>query len=337
MRGDQFFSISQMLMRAVTCGPPGRMSLEEMPLPVPQGAEIRVRVQATAVNRADLLQRKGRHPPPPGASLILGLEMAGVVESVGPSCTRWKVGDAVMGLLPGGGYAEFAVLHEEMAMALPQNLTFTECAAIPEVFLTAYQVLFLHGGLQPGHTVLFHAGASGVGTAAIQLATNTGAAMYVTASPAKHETCLELGATMAVDYSRFDFADRVLQATGGRGVDLIVDCVGAPYFEQNLRSLAVDGCFVLLSTLGGADVKGLNLRALFRKRARLVATTLRNRSLSYKVALTKRFAEGHLSQFVDRRLRPVIDSVYALVDVEAAHEHMRANRNVGKIVLTVCT
>ncbi len=322
-------------MRAVLCDTAGNLLLRDVRVPEPTPRQIRVSVQATALNRADLLQRRGKHPPPPGASPVLGLEMAGVVESVGPAVTRWKRGDAVMGLLPGGGYAEFAVLHEDMAMALPANLTFLEGAAIPEVFLTAYQVLFSLGGLCSGQTVLFHAGASGVGTAAIQLATHAGAQMYVTASGGKHAACLDLGATMAVDYRSQDFAEEVLRSTEGRGVDLIVDCIGAPYFEQNLRSLALDGRFVLLSTLAGADLAGLNLRTLFRKRAHLVATTLRNRTLEYKISLTQSFAKEKLALFRSGRLRPVIDSDYDLEDVEAAHEHMRLCRNIGKIVLVV--
>ena len=322
-------------MRAVLCDTAGNLVLQQVRVPEPTAHQIRVRVKATALNRADLLQRKGKHPPPPGASPVLGLEMAGVVESVGQAVTRWRPADAVMGLLPGGGYAEYAVLHEDMAMALPSNLGFAEGAAIPEVFLTAYQVLFLLGELCSGQTVLFHAGASGVGTAAIQLAKQAGAKTYVTASGGKHGACLDLGAELAVDYRSQDFAEEVLRATDNRGVDLIVDCIGAPYFEQNLRSLALDGRFVLLSTLAGADLAGLNLRTLFRKRAHLVATTLRNRTLEYKIALTQRFAERSLALFQSGHLRPVIDSRYALEDVEAAHEHMRQCRNVGKIVLVI--
>lgn len=322
-------------MRAVLCDKAGNLVLQEVRVPEPTAHQIRVSVLAAALNRADLLQRKGKHPPPPGASPVLGLEMAGVVESVGRAVTRWKRGNAVMGLLPGGGYAEYAVLHEDMAMPLPPNLGFVEGAAIPEVFLTAYQVLFLLGELRSGQTVLFHAGASGVGTAAIQLATQAGAEIFVTASGGKHAACLELGAALAVDYRSQDFADEVLGATNNRGVDLIVDCIGAPYFENNLRSLALDGRFVLLSTLAGADLDGLNLRTLFSKRAHLVATTLRNRTLEYKVMLTQRFAERNLALFQSGRLRPVIDSHFALEDVEAAHEHMRQCRNVGKIVLVV--
>ena len=220
-----------------------------------------------------------------------------------------------------------------MAMALPGNLGFEDGAAIPEVFLTAYQVLFLLGELRSGQTVLFHAGASGVGTAAIQLARQAGAETYVTASAGKHAACLELGAALAVDYRSQDFAEEVLRATESRGVDLIVDCIGAPYFERNLRSLALDGRFVLLSTLAGADLTGLDLRTLFKKRAHLVATTLRNRTLEYKIRLTQRFAERNLALFQSGHLRPVIDSRFALEDVEEAHEHMRRCRNVGKIVL----
>jgi putative PIG3 family NAD(P)H quinone oxidoreductase len=223
-------------------GPDATLERRPIEKPVPGPGELLVRVRATALNRADLLQRTGKYPPPPGESPILGLEMAGAVEAWGASCRfDWTVGDRVCGLLAGGGYAEYVVLSEAMAMPIPETLSFEEAAAVPEVFLTAFQALFLLGGLEEGGRVLVHAGASGVGTAAIQLARQAGADVYVTASAGKHDACLSLGAKAAIDYRNENFYERVDQLTDGGGVQVVVDFIGAPYFEQNIQSLAMDG------------------------------------------------------------------------------------------------
>ena len=325
-------------MKAVLFDEPGGaegLYLGEHPTPTPGEDELLVRVAATALNRADIMQRKGRYPPPPGASDILGLELAGTVEAVGAACEGWEVGDRVFGLAPGGGYAEYAVLHHQMAMPIPEDLTFEEAAAVPEVFLTAFQALYWLGGLDAEQHVLIHAGASGVGTATIQLAKRAGAHAYVTASAPKHRRCLELGADLAINYKEEDFADAVMDVTTGRGVDIILDFIGASYFKQNIKSLALDGHLVILSMLGGRTVESVDLGALFRKRVHLITTTLRNRSLAYKIALTQDFAKTYLSLFKDAHLIPVIDSVYDWTDVQAAHRHMEANKNVGKIVLRI--
>ena len=325
-------------MKAALFDEPGgveKLYLGESPMPSPNDDELLVRVAATALNRADLMQREGRYPPPPGASEILGLELAGTVEAVGAACEGWQVGDPVMGLLPGGGYAEYAVLHHQMAMPLPGDMAFEEAAAIPEVFLTAFQALYWLGGLDVEQRVLIHAGASGVGTAAIQLAKRAGAHTYVTASAPKHRQCLELGADLAINYKEEDFAEHVLDVTAGQGVDIILDFIGAAYFKQNIKSLAVDGRLVVLSMLGGRTVEAVDLGTLFRKRIHLITTTLRSRSLAYKIALTQDFAKTMLPFFEDRHLRPVIDSVFAWTDVQAAHRHMEANKNVGKIILRI--
>jgi putative PIG3 family NAD(P)H quinone oxidoreductase len=316
-------------------GGPGCLYVGIRPTPTPRDDELLVRVAATALNRADLMQREGRYPPPPGASDILGLEIAGTVEAVGAACEGWAVGEHVMGLLPGGGYAEYAVLPHQMAMPVPAGMPFEAAAAIPEVFLTAFQALYGLGGLDAGQQVLIHAGASGVGTAAIQLARHAGARAYVTASASKHERCLDLGAALAINYKEEDFADRVLDETAGRGVDIILDCIGAPYFEQNIRVLATDGRLILLAMMGGRTVEAVDLGALFRKRARVITTSLRSRSLAYKIALTQDFAGAILPAFDDGRVRPVLDTVFAWTDVQAAHRYMEANKNVGKIVLRI--
>lgn len=316
-------------------GDPDVLYVGKCPKPVPGEEELLVRVAATALNRADTMQRRGRYDPPPGASPILGLEVAGVVASVGSACSGWQVGDTVMGLLTGGGYAEFAVLHHQHAMPVPGDLSLVSAAAIPEVFLTAFQALFLIGRLTRDEDVLFHAGASGVGTAAIQLAKVAGARIFVTASPQKHAACYELGADLAIDYRTEEFAKRIEDSTDGRGVDLIVDCVGAVYFHRNVRSLALDGRLVLISMLGGSRVAQVDLRRLFKKRVQVTATTLRSRSVAYKAALVERFAAESLPLFADGRLHEVVDSVVDIEDVQDAHRRMEANENVGKIVLKV--
>ena len=325
-------------MKAVLISEPGgpeHLYLGDYPRPEPGEDELLVRVAATALNRADLMQREGRYPPPEGASEILGLELAGTVEAMGAACQGWDVGDRVFGLLPGGGYAEYAVLHYQMAMPVPPEMSFEAAAAIPEVFLTAFQALDWLGGLKEKQHVLVHAGASGVGTAAIQLAKRAGAHVYVTASAPKHRRCLELGADLTINYKEEDFAHRIQEMTSGYGVDIILDFIGASYFKQNISVLALDGRLIILSMLGGRIVEDVDLASLFRKRARVIATTLRSRSLAYKIALTQAFSKRWLPLFEDERLLPVIDSVYEWTDVQDAHRHMEANKNIGKIVLRV--
>jgi len=325
-------------MRAVLVDEPGgpeRLSIGNVAMPVPDNDEILVRVKATALNRADLMQREGKYPPPPGVSPVLGLEMAGTIVDVGTDCRDWKVGDRVCGLLAGGGYAEFVVIHRDLAIPIPASLSFDEAAAIPEVFLTAYQALHWLGEICPGMRVLIHAGASGVGTAAIQLVRAAGAVPFVTASRAKHATCLELGAEAAIDYRSDDFAERVGALTNGEGVDIVVDFIGAPNMERNVDCLAVDGRIVLLATLGGSRIENLDLRAFFRKRATLTASTLRNRDMAYKIRLTRAFASTNMPLFENGTLKAVVDRVYDWSDVADAHRYMSENRNAGKIVLRV--
>ncbi|HMB92445.1 MAG TPA: NAD(P)H-quinone oxidoreductase [Rhodothermales bacterium] len=316
-------------------GGPENLYIGDAPRPEPAEDELLVRVQATALNRADLLQRQGAYPPPKGASDILGLELAGTVAEVGTGCDGWAVGDRVFGLLPGGGYAEYAVLPGRMAMPIPAILSFEEAAAIPEVFLTAFQALFWLGQLQEGQHVLIHAGASGVGTAAIQLARAVGAVPFVTASAPKHNACLALGAEAAIDYQSEDFAARITDLTDGRGVEVILDFIGASYFEANVQSLARDGRLVILAMMGGRTVESVDLRSLFSKRAHLLFTTLRSRSPSYKIDLTQDFASRMLPLFEEGRLKSVIDTVMDWQDVQDAHRRMGANKNIGKIILQV--
>lgn len=318
-----------------TPGDPSVLYVGESPTPVPAEKEILVKVRATALNRADTLQRKGLYPPPPGASSVLGLEMAGEVVEVGKSVTQWKVGDPVMALLPGGGYAEYVCIPEEMGMGIPAGLSFEQAAAIPEVFLTAFQAIFWLGKLQNGEKMLIHAGASGVGTAAIQLAKSLGAQVYVTSSPSKHNVCLELGADQAIDYRSEDFSKRVAHFTKGKGVDMILDFLAASYLDKNLASLAVDGRLVLLALMGGSQASQFDMGKILRKRIHLMGSTLRARSLAYKIELTKAFYTYSNKKFESGIFKPVIDSVVSWEEVVAAHQRMEANLTIGKIVLTL--
>lgn len=326
-------------MRAVLVpepGPAGNMVIDDTPPPVPKANELLVNVQATAVNRADTLQRRGFYPPPAGASEILGLEMSGVVEQVGSAVKNFQQGDPVFGLLPGGGYAEYAVIREDMAQPLPAFLSPTDAVAIPEVFLTAYQALRWLANFTPGETVLIHAGASGVGTAAIQLAQQMEAAQtLVTASEAKHELCLKLGATEAIDYQKQSFREVVADATEGAGVNVIIDFIMAPYFTDNLNSLSRDGRLIMLAALGGGHVDDVDLRKILAKRLQITGSTLRSRSPSYQAALSKEFFNYALPLFKSKKLKPIIDSVFSWKKVVQAHEYVEANKSAGKVILTI--
>jgi len=312
------------------------LHIGEHPDPVMKEDELLVRIRATALNRADLLQRRGKHPPPIGVPNILGLEMAGEISSVGTACGGWSPGDRVCALLPGGGYAERVSIPAGLAMRIPDPLSFEQAAAIPEVFLTAYQNLFNVARLVPGETVLVHAGASGVGTAAIQLVREAGGSSLATAgSPEKIARCVALGARAGWNYKDGPFAPWVAEQTGGRGVDIVLDFVGAPYFEQNLQALAVDGRMVVIGTMGGAEVGKFSLRALMSKRLLIAGAGLRSMETARKITLTRDFSEFALPRFADGRLVPIVDSVFDWHEVDDAHRRMESNLNIGKIVLRV--
>lgn len=327
-------------MRAVVFnnfGGPEELRLGEWEKPKPGENEILVKISATALNRADTLQRRGAYPPPPGASPILGLEMAGHIEELGPNCSsRWKKGDAVCALLAGGGYAEYAIIHEDMGIPVPLNLSIQEAAGIPEVFLTAFQALVWLAKLKSDETVLIHAGASGVGTAAIQIARELKTkAIYVTASKAKHQACLDLGASAAINYKAQNFEEEIATLTDGKGVNVVLDFLAAPYFQKNLNSLASDGRMVMLALMGGVKVESLNLANILRKRLHIMGSTLRARSLAYKIQLTQDLIAFAMPLFEAGKLKPVIDSVVDWKDVAEAHAYMEANKNTGKIIMEI--
>lgn len=308
--------------------------IDEFPEPAIDEYECLIRVHATALNRADLLQRRGAYPPPPGASPILGLEMAGEVIQIGAKVTKWKKGDRVCGLLSGGGYAELAAIHEDMAIPIPEKWTYELGTAIPEVFLTAYLNLFRLGQLKKHQRVLVHAGASGVGTAAIQLIGEAGASALVTAgSERKLQYCMQLGAVGGWNYHHGSFADWIAECTDGRGVDLILDFVGAPYFHDNVRSLAIGGKLIAIGMMGGGKVNSLSLNVFISRRLQLIGTVLRPLPLEDKIKLTQQFSEFALPRFMDGRLKPIIDRIFDWRDVAQAHETMESNTNIGKIVL----
>lgn len=326
-------------MRAVEvikAGGIDQLRIGEIEKPKIGAEEILIRVRAAGVNRADIMQREGKYPPPPGASPILGLEVAGVVEQVGEKVIdRFHIGDRVCALLGGGGYAEYVAIHADCVFPIPQKFTFVEAAAIPEVFLTAYQALFWIGGLRAGETVCVHAAASGVGLAALQLVRAADATPIATIrSEEKRASCRKWGAEKVINTTQSCFADEIKHWTEGRGVDLILDFVGASYFNQNAQSIALDGRWVLISTLGGSRLTDMSLGILLQKRIQFTATTLRSRDLKYKSKLIQDFDDFAKPLWLEKRIQPVVDRVFKVEEVQAAHRYMEENRNQGKIVLS---
>ena len=320
-------------------GGPEVLQLSRVDQPSLKPGCARVAVHATALNRADLLQRQGHYPAPVGESDILGLEMAGIVTEIAqdvPAAAGFRVGDRVMALLPGGGYAEEAVVPVGLLMPVPEALTLVEAAAIPEVFLTAYSNLVWLGSMHADDRVLIHAGASGVGTAAIQLVKVLGGRSIVTAGTAeKRIFCEQLGAEKALDYHAGPFVSEVLSWSHNLGVHLIFDFVGGPYLAQNLRCLATDGRLIVIGTMGGRIAEQLDLGLLLSRRLQVIGTALRSRTLIQKMALTREFADFALPLMERGELRPIVDKVFAFEEAAAAHEYMEANHNIGKIVLQV--
>jgi tumor protein p53-inducible protein 3 len=329
---------------AAAAGGPEVLEIVDRPTPVPGEGEVLVRVKATALNRADLLQRMGKYPPPPGATDILGLEMAGEVVEVGSgvpaagagvgSGAGLRPGDRVCALLPGGGYAQYVTIPAGMAMGIPENLSWEEAAGIPEAFLTAYLNLVWLGGITPGLRILVHAAGSGVGTAALQLIREMNAVPYATAgTPEKLNKSMELGAAAVWNYRDGSFLPWLKQQTAGEGVQLVLDFVGAPYVNDHLSALAVDGKLIVIGTLGGSTVDGFNLGLLLGKRLQIIGTALRSRSVKDKIRLSAEFADFAMPRFADGRMKPIIDSVFELEAVTDAHRYMESNANIGKIVV----
>ena len=318
-------------------GAPEVLALRDIPDPAPGPEDLLVRVRATALNRADLLQRRGLYPQPGPAPEfeIPGLEFAGEVEAAGERVDGFVPGERVMGLLSGGGYAERILVHHRLASRIPEGTTFEEAAAIPEAFITAHDAL-LQCSLVCGETVLVHAAGSGVGTAAIQVAKAMGASLVLgTAGSAdKLAAARELGLDVGIDYKNESFADRVREETGGRGADVVIDFVGASYLEANVKALAEKGRMVVVGLMGGFSGE-LPLGALMQKRLTLRGTLLRSRSLEEKAAATRAFEKSVLPHLASGRIRPVVDRVLPLAEAADAHRLMESNANFGKIVLRV--
>jgi tumor protein p53-inducible protein 3 len=315
-------------------GGPEQLRVAEVPNPLPGERDVVIDVHATALNRADLLQRRGLYAPPPGASPLLGLECAGVVREVGPSVTTRRAGERVMALLPGGGYAERAVVDERSCLPIPAQLAFEEAAAVPEAFLAASEMLFHVGRAAPGERVLIHAAGSGVGTAAIQLAREAGLHAIGTTSSSKLERVRALGAERVVAREHEDFAAAVADFSGGRGADVIVDLVGAAYVEKNQRCLASCGRHVIAGLMGGSKVE-LDFGQLLRKRQSLLGFILRPQTVEEKAAIVERFRARWFGHLERGALRPIVDCVLPLAQASRAHAQMEANETFGKIVLRV--
>lgn len=307
---------------------------EVAPPPLERGA-LRIRVAATAVNRADLLQRQGFYPPPPGASEILGLECAGEVSEVGEGVTGWRVGERAMALLAGGGYAEEAVVDAGSALRVPERLSLEEAAAVPEVFLTVFLNVFQLGGLEPGGCALVHGGGSGIGTAAIQLVKAAGAKLVVTAgSDEKCARCLALGADLAVNYRTGDFVAACKELSAGRGVDVILDSIGAAYLEKNLAALAIGGRLLLIGLMGGAKAE-IGLGQVLTRRLQLIGSTLRARPAAEKARIVAAFESRFGPALADGSVRPSVDRVLPLERAAEAHRLVKASEHFGKVVLRV--
>jgi len=310
------------------------LQIKEIPTPKPAKNELLVKVQATALNRADILQRKGFYPGPPAEYEIPGLEFVGTVIANGDEATRYKEGDTVMGIVAGGAYAEFLTVHERQVMTVPKNISIQEAAGIPEAWLTAFDALVHRGNLEAGQLCLIHAGASGVGTASIQIAKIIGARVATTASTQKTNICKELGAELAIDYTKQDYVKEVSQWTNNNGVNVIVDLVGGEYLARNLKAIAAKGTIVQVGLMGVGKPE-IDLGILLQKRLKLIGTVLRSRSQQEKIDLTEKFSNEMLPKFTDGEFKVCVDTIQPLSNIGEAHNRMEKNLNVGKIIIEI--
>ena len=295
------------------------LKIKEIPPPQPTETQLLVDVKATALNRADLIQRRGEYPPPPGESEILGLEIAGTVSGIGENVTAFNIGDRVFGLVGGGGYAEKAVIDHRMAIPIPSDWSFEEATAVPEVFFTANENIFTLGKLTKRETILIHAGGSGVGSAGIQIAHHAGAKVFVTAGTTeKINKCIELGAKAGINYKETDFTDEISRLTNGDGVDVVLDFIGAKYLQPNLNILKTKGRLLQVGLMSGSETD-INLGIVMRKRLKIIGSVMRPQSLEEKIAITQRFVERWLPELKAGTLRPIIDTVFTLEQVQEAH------------------
>jgi putative PIG3 family NAD(P)H quinone oxidoreductase len=322
-------------MKAVVIDDDQKLHWQDVDAPSAGADEVLIKIHATAINRADLIQRKGFYAPPPGASTIMGLECAGVVAAVGDNATKFKIGDRVCALLAGGGYAETVAVHEGSVLPIPGDNSFIQAACFPEVFATAWLNLFIEAKLQPGEKVILHAGASGVGTAAIQLCKSFGSPCFVTAGTAvKIDTCIELGAESGSNRHEGSFFDMATEFSKGEGVDVILDPVGGAYLEDNLKLLGLNGRLVLIGLMGG-NAAEINLAMLMMKRLRVIGSTLRARPLEEKAVVMSQLFEQVWPRIETGEIKPILDTVFPIEEVEKAHDLVESDETVGKVVMSV--
>jgi len=312
------------------------MKLAQVPDPVAGPEQVLIRVAATSVNRPDIVQRQGNYPAPKGDSEILGLEVAGIIEAVGEAVTQWTPGDRVMALVGGGGYAELSLAYADHVIAIPATMSFAQAACVCETYLTAFLNVFELGRLGPGQSVLLHGGGGGVNTAALQLASvlTPDAIKFVTASTGKVARVQALGADHVIDYQQSDFSEQIAMLTERRGVDVILDHIGAEYLSRNMKSLAVSGRLVIIGVMGGIKSE-LNLALLMVKRQQILGSVLRSRPRAEKAALIERFVDRGLPFFADSSICPLVHETYRLADAGKAHQEMQKSSHFGKIVLSV--
>jgi NADPH2:quinone reductase len=323
-------------MKAIEIAAPGGpevLRLATLPTPVPAAGELLIKVAAAGVNRPDILQRKGGYPPPPGAPATPGLEIAGIVIAKGSSAHRFRIGDEVAALVPGGGYAEFAVVAEANAMPVPRGLSLLEAGAVPETFMTVWTNVFDRARLKRGETFLVHGGSSGIGTTAIMLASAFGAHVFATAgSDEKCGACERLGARRAINYRSADFVDEILRATEGRGADVILDMVGGSYVEKNIRCAAKEGRIVSIAFLQGSKVE-VDLLPMMLKRLTLTGSTLRPRTVEEKASICRALENYVWPLIAQGKMRPQIFKTFPLAEAAAAHALMESSAHIGKLVL----
>lgn len=318
-------------------GAPEVMKIGEIDKPRPKASEVLIKVVASSINRPDLVQRVGNYPPPAGDSEILGLEVAGTIAAVGSEVSNWNIGDRVMALVGGGGYAEYAVAFANHLMPIPASMSFEEAACVNESYITAFLNVFMIGGLQDGQTAIFHGGGGGVNTAAIQLAKalTPNAKLIITANPSKIERVKELGADLVIDYTKTpDFSNIVKEYTNKKGVDVILDHVGAKYLQPNMNSLGYQGKLVIIGIISGIKAE-LNLALMMVKRQQIIGSVLRSRPVAEKGDIIAEFTRRALPKFADRSIVPIIERVFPLAEVVAAHQMMEEDKHFGKIVLKI--
>jgi NADPH:quinone reductase len=315
-------------------GPPDVLRPVERPDPVPAGGEVLIRVEAAGINRPDVMQRQGHYPPPRGASDIPGLEIAGIIESIGAQVSEWRVGDAVCALVAGGGYATKCVAPAPQCLPVPATLDFVSAAAIPETFFTVWTNVFDRGRLQRGEAALFHGGSSGIGTTAIQLAVARGARVFTTAgSDEKCRACEALGAERAVNYRTDDFVEVVRKLTGDRGVDVVLDIVGGSYVDRNLAALAMDGRLVVIGFMEGRPTASVDLRQILARRLTITGSALRPRTVEEKGAIASSLRRDVWPLLERGIVKPIVHRTFPLAEAAAAHRLMESSEHVGKIVL----